>query len=275
MPARSHSPASAPPQCDAEPEEYTRRSMQLKVDPKMAEMQHYIGSHEHEARLRDCAELETRVSRPGSPAAPVQLAASLPSPLAAIRANTPSSGRLSMAPTGPLSKSPKRERQSTHVGLATALRTEGINVVDSVVRRLAVEASGPSLPSCSGSLSPKAMAAESSEDGTPTLGQEYASQKMETFNARLQWRNQMDNNLRRLLLEPDLDTNGLLRTRSATHKLRCEHLDKTHAWYVSQGKKEVRKERQAPPYLRFDPSSPVMPGSLRPNGSSPLLRGGV
>merc|ERR1719440_1593403 len=44
---------------------------------------------------------------------------------------------------------------------------------------------------------------------------------------------------------------------------RCEHLDKIYSWYLTHGMKEARKERVAPPYLRYDPQHPVMPGSMR------------
>jgi len=47
------------------------------------------------------------------------------------------------------------------------------------------------------------------------------------------------------------------------HKTRCEHLDKIYDWYEIHGRKEARKERKAPPYLRYDPQHPVMPGSMR------------
>merc|ERR1719272_257006 len=46
-------------------------------------------------------------------------------------------------------------------------------------------------------------------------------------------------------------------------KARCEHLDKIYGWYEIHGQKEARKERKAPPYLRYNPQHPVMPGSMR------------
>merc|ERR1740130_76120 len=53
----------------------------------------------------------------------------------------------------------------------------------------------------------------------------------------------------------------LQKTRFAA--ARCEHLDKIYSWYEIHGQKEARKEKRAPPYLRYDPQHPVMPGSMR------------
>merc|ERR1712129_522866 len=46
-------------------------------------------------------------------------------------------------------------------------------------------------------------------------------------------------------------------------KARCEHLDKIFGWYEIHGQKEARKEKKSPPYLRYNPQHPVMPGSMR------------
>merc|ERR550525_1356008 len=74
-------------------------------------------------------------------------------------------------------------------------------------------------------------------------------------------RHQMDHSLRCLLTDIDLAQDERLKEYS--HQARCDHLDKIYDWYVTHGMKEARKERPAPPYVRFSLNGPVMPGSLR------------
>lgn len=83
---------------------------------------------------------------------------------------------------------------------------------------------------------------------------------------RLKWREQMDRSLMRLMLDVDLDGDALVGER---HRLRCEHVDKTFGWYEQHGRKEAKKEREAPRFLTFDPYEKTMPGSLRRGPPSP------
>jgi len=82
--------------------------------------------------------------------------------------------------------------------------------------------------------------------------------------ARLQWRDEMDRGIRRLMQDTDLMLDDRLHEGSK-HGLRCGHLDKTYQWFERHGKKEASKERPAPPFLRYEVGAPVMPGSLRHN----------
>jgi hypothetical protein len=114
--------------------------------------------------------------------------------------------------------------------------------------------------------------------------------RMDRFQTRIGWRDSMDHSLKRLLVDMELSRDERLKeyqvkgagnaakmedaiaaktqqekevrkTRFA--QARVEHLDKIFLWYKEHGKKEARKERKSPPYLRYDPQHPVMPGSLR------------
>eukprot|EP00439_Symbiodinium_sp_Y106_P035887 s1781_g4.t1 len=92
---------------------------------------------------------------------------------------------------------------------------------------------------------------------------------------RLQWRNKMDNSLRRLMLNMELDglcapspqlrndlPTGLQRT---SFPASC-HVALLEDWYNTHGGKEVRKDAQratAPAFVRYNQDGPVMPGSLR------------
>lgn len=79
--------------------------------------------------------------------------------------------------------------------------------------------------------------------------------------ARLEWREEMDRGIRRLLTDADLMLDKSL--DQGKHAMRCDHLDKTFAWFEQHGKKEVSKERAAPAYIRFEEDDPIMAGSLR------------
>jgi len=85
---------------------------------------------------------------------------------------------------------------------------------------------------------------------------------MDNCKARLEWREEMDRGIRRLMTDADLMMADSLQERTK-HGLRCNHLDKTYDWFERHGKKEASKERPAPAYLRFDLGDAVMPGSLR------------
>lgn len=102
--------------------------------------------------------------------------------------------------------------------------------------------------------------------------------------ARLQWRDEMDRQIRRLMQDTELALQDDLMDTDRD-RLRCGQLDKMFDWFSTHGKKEAAKERKAPPYLTFDSNAPVMPGSLRrdPNhavgrrgpGSSISVHGGL
>eukprot|EP00930_Biecheleria_cincta_P068622 TRINITY_DN5622_c0_g1_i6.p1 TRINITY_DN5622_c0_g1~~TRINITY_DN5622_c0_g1_i6.p1 ORF type:complete len:253 (+),score=42.71 TRINITY_DN5622_c0_g1_i6:49-759(+) len=100
-----------------------------------------------------------------------------------------------------------------------------------------------------------AQAAEDHEDvyqGAQALG----------FAARLRWRDEMDRQVKRLMQDADITLQDSLQ-ESDKARIRCNHLDKTYAWFQSHGKKEASKEQEPPRFLRFESTGPVMPGSLR------------
>lgn len=175
--------AAAPPQPGMVPQqqrrhsdpalyEIRRRSAALSMDPKAQELRHFLGSHRHEARLRDAAGLNNANEDP----------------------------------------------------LAEAVRL--MSEVDAI---------------------------------------NYCEERydpLQACKARLDWRAEMDRNLRRLMQDQDLMLDDRMHEASK-HQLRCESLDKTYAWFERHGKKEASKERPAPAFLRFDEAGPIMPGSLR------------
>jgi len=86
---------------------------------------------------------------------------------------------------------------------------------------------------------------------------------VETVSSRLEWREQMDRNLRRLLKDGEITRSCRDLEATTAHRLRSGHLDKMYDWYRKHGAKEVHKEREGPSFLQFDEDGPAMPGSLR------------
>jgi hypothetical protein len=216
------------------------RSANIHSDPKMGELKHYMKSHQHEMRLRESAELETR------------------------GAASPTAGR----------------------GRVN-LRAEGCDVMDEKLKVLAKnEAVVPFLVK-TGELPEAFRERPSSKQELQASMEERKAmlRRMDNYSTRLTWRESMDHSLRRLMVDLDLSRDERLKeydvkqksektegpspsieeeiqkTRFA--KARCEHLDKIYNWYEIHGMKEARKERKAPPYLRYNPQHPVMPGSMR------------
>jgi len=83
---------------------------------------------------------------------------------------------------------------------------------------------------------------------------QYFSTGTENIESRLLWRDQMDRNMRMLLLNAELAPN---------EHLRCSHVNSTYDWYRQHGRKQARKERESPPFLHFDVAGSPMAGSLR------------
>lgn len=83
---------------------------------------------------------------------------------------------------------------------------------------------------------------------------QYFSTGTENIESRLLWRDQMDRNMRRLLLNAEMAPN---------EHLRGSHVNSTYDWYRQHGRKQARKEREAPPFLHFDVAGSPMAGSLR------------
>lgn len=155
-------------------------------DAKMREMQHFVGSHEHDDRLRAAAELRRKAM-------------------------------------GGIPEDVCRETE--------------------ILRRMEAREDGKSM------IDPTAH-----------------------VDSRLQWREEMDRGLRRLMLDTELACDGRI-GKDAQHEMRCGHVDRMHDWYEKHGMKQARKEREAPHFLRYDAAAPVMPGSLRTaQHEAPALR---
>jgi len=85
------------------------------------------------------------------------------------------------------------------------------------------------------------------------------------LRSRLEWRSNFDRILRRLIIDTELDVEATF-DPEARDSLRCKHLDDSFKLYEAHGAKEVKKEREALPFVYFKESDPVMPGSLRREG---------
>jgi len=200
------------------------RSAHLDSDPKMRELRSCTRTYEAESKAREAKEMEEKV---------LQAQGLKPEPV--VR--------------------PMTEQ---------TLRTDGCEEVNRMLHSIATEVADvpavgsdkklpPSYQSDSGEASP-------SKSKSPVSPGAVRSQT----ETRLQWRNKMDNSLRRLMLNMELD--GDERLRDFAHQARCNHLDKIFDWYNTHGGKEVRKEAQratAPAFVRYNQDGPVMPGSLR------------
>lgn len=145
---------------------------------------------------------------------------------------------------------------------STTLRSEGCEVVDKRLRRLAKEQAPLPSPARAGELH-RVLRADDAEGApdTPLEDRQAMLRRMDRFHTRLEWRDRMDYSLKRLLVDMELGRDDRLTQYSA--QARCEHLDKIYDWFTVHGKKEARKERRAPPYVRYSKDGPVMPGSLR------------
>jgi hypothetical protein len=93
-------------------------------------------------------------------------------------------------------------------------------------------------------------------------------QDVEQLNDRLEWREQVDRKLKRLVHDVKLDLDDNI-PKVDQHRLRCEHLDKAYDWYTRHGRKEAKKEKEPPRFLNFNPEENVMAGSLRTPVVSP------
>lgn len=227
---------------------FRERSVKLFNDPKMDEMKHFLESHTHEDRMRK--------SVVGTP-----------------------TGKGTLQP-----------------------RVDGVRMVDAILRRIASEApdkacSAKSNPASSDvveqpfgsfltevdcSLPSSRLQTPRDTKGSSTTrfppitprsltsagappGQEpkTAASALELrMQGRLQWRHEMDRQMRRLLTDMEITRHDPL-LEEHSHRLVCEHFDRLYDWYIMFGSKEVQKEREGSAFLRFDAGGPVMPGSLR------------
>jgi hypothetical protein len=230
------------------------RSANINSDPKMRELTHYMRSHQHESRLRESAELEKRVpsavgGRRTLRAEGCEVIDSKMKQLSKSEASIPYIMKSSELPEAFREKQQRRDEMR-----------------DSMEQRMAM------------------------------------LRRMDRFQTRIGWRDSMDHSLKRLLIDINLSNNErykefeskpakmsdslappkpvgeeekepteeelkekakLEERKMRFARARCEHLDKVFDWYEVHGMKEARKERKAPPYLRYDPQHPVMPGSMR------------
>jgi hypothetical protein len=97
------------------------------------------------------------------------------------------------------------------------------------------------------------------------LDTNYAAEELRNpvfIDARFSWRSEMDRYVRRLLQDTDLAFSAEL-DDDQQHQMRCDHLDRTHAWLHQHAPKEAAKESECPPYVMLDTHKAPPPGSLR------------
>mmetsp|Transcript_54041 Transcript_54041/g.126847 ORF Transcript_54041/g.126847 Transcript_54041/m.126847 type:complete len:269 (-) Transcript_54041:286-1092(-) len=221
---------------------YRQKDVGISGDPKFHEMKHFLTSHQHQERL---------VSR---------------------------STGLTEGDESP--------------------RKEGVEIMNLKARQIAHEARGVESPMSKGSSSflasprfaltgtsitsspwvpPVAAASTQSGDASPSkvesprkareviLGQEAEVRR------RLQWREELDRNLRRLMTDVELGRDPVMKHHG--HKMVCDQFDRLYGWFKDAGDKEVAKEQEGPAFVRYDPAKPVMAGSTRgiPKASEPLF----
>ncbi|CAE7872154.1 TU20 [Symbiodinium microadriaticum] len=206
---------------------YRQKDVGISGDPKFHEMKHFLTSHQHQERL---------VSR---------------------------STGLTEGDESP--------------------RKEGVEIMNLKARQIAHEARGVESPVSKGSSSflasprfaltgtsitsspwvpPVAAASAQSGDVSPSkvesprkareviLGQEAEVRR------RLQWREELDRNLRRLMTDVELGRDPVMKHHG--HKMVCDQLDRLYGWFKDAGDKEVAKEQEGPAFVRYDPAKPVM-----------------
>jgi len=155
----------------------------------------------------------------------------------------------------------------------TSLRFEGCGKMDRHLKHLSHERAMPpsaqshsKLPYLDGSRPKQEHIC--AEDGTELNKKQEDAKSLQT---RLYWRSHMDHAVKSLLVDLELARDARLKEYS--HQARCDHLDKIYDWYLVHGMKEVRKERETPAHIRYNPDGPVMAGSMRvtPKGSTPSM----
>lgn len=98
-------------------------------------------------------------------------------------------------------------------------------------------------------------------DGRSAAGLE-SSGEQERLDARREWQKQMEQSVRRLMLDTDLFCDEHL-SPATQDRLRCQHLDKMFSWFEEHSVKGPRPRREGLGFLEFEPHSPVTAGSLR------------
>lgn len=258
------------------------RSASLHVDPKMRELRRYLSR----------SVSESQPARPSS--APGY---QRPGRAATIIGRSVSASRLQR----PASAVARLQRQRADFA---GLRCEGVRAVEQRVRRLGAAAASEQQH---GHAASAGAASAAHGSGVPPWRARSAAQAARAAQARaphtpacppvaepapprrgapqLALQEQYSRSLRRLLLEPELDSADCLtlggapagipstsQTSASTvrvHELRCGHLDNMFLWHERHKGAVHTRERpsthgsQSLNYLRFDPKKHVMPGSLR------------
>lgn len=283
---------------------FEERSVCIGADPKMKEVMNFVGSHGHEDRLREKADLELREKMPGR----MHLAAAAGPPSKALRQTgtekvdahlkalleerdasppvprRPAQERMAhrlqlIQETGPGSQRAPRSESSvakssqsgTHTDQASTLSSNG-NTSGSTFELTdpQIDGSSQSARNRRGALRQRLETYDKEQamaEFEELMRKEVARKRMDRFQTRLEWRDCMDACLKRLLVDMELNGSPLLSV-DFVHRARCEHLDRVYDWYVRHGMKEARKERKAPAFLTFNDEDSVKPGSLRMTSTS-------
>eukprot|EP00927_Polykrikos_kofoidii_P079922 TRINITY_DN76768_c0_g1_i1.p1 TRINITY_DN76768_c0_g1~~TRINITY_DN76768_c0_g1_i1.p1 ORF type:complete len:212 (-),score=19.00 TRINITY_DN76768_c0_g1_i1:648-1283(-) len=149
-----------------------------------------------------------------------------------------------------------------HRASPSALRVAGCETIERSVTRVWRYSPEPLLV-YRGSTPPACLIPEQSPERRESLS-------LQKDQAKLEWREQMNRSLKRLVLDVELATDD--RLKATSHQQRCKRVDTMHEWYSSHRTKDMAQNKVAPPYLSFSKDSVVMPGSRRPTPMSLLNR---
>eukprot|EP00440_Ansanella_granifera_P024497 gb/GFBE01026606.1/.p1 GENE.gb/GFBE01026606.1/~~gb/GFBE01026606.1/.p1 ORF type:complete len:262 (+),score=59.13 gb/GFBE01026606.1/:1-786(+) len=150
------------------------RSANLFSDPKMKELQNYTRSHQHEARLRESAELEERV-RAAQGMGPVPVPADMSD---------------------------------------DSLRREGCSAVNTLLMRVASEKATLPITGSDKTLPAGFGGGDEKAKEEPMMPKAANAVRMNQFETRLRWRKEMDHSLRRLMQDMELARDDRLKEYS-------------------------------------------------------------
>ncbi|CAJ1442856.1 unnamed protein product [Effrenium voratum] len=206
---------------------YRQKDVAISGDPKFHEMSHFLTSHLHQERLVG----NTREESPRKDG--IDMMETRARKLA-------QEARSEDTPRSLCSEGPRSFPTSPRFAITGSVIT-GTSFVQ-----------GPTSPSAGSQSSPSRP---SEVPRARMLGKEAELQR------RLQWREELDRNLRRLMTDVELGRDPAMKHYG--HRMVCEQFDKRYDWFKDCGDKEVLKEQQGPPFVRYDPAKPIMAGSTR------------
>lgn len=162
---------------------------------------------------------------------------------------------------------------------STSLRMQGCDTVDKLMKKLGAEQlvlprnrplrdSSKRLPVRSASAS-RLSVVSAVEDGPvdPEVLQDKV-RKCSKLHIKHHWKESVDATMKQLLIDLELGRHESLKGKEDhSSECCCDHLDKMYDWHsnigVQQSQPGPQKRSAGPSHIRYNPSAPVRPGSLR------------